>query len=158
MTPYEIPLSPNPQTFAVALAGKTYQLTFSWNTVLLCWLLDIATEDRTPIVSGIPVVTGLDLLTQYAYLGIGGSLVVQTDGSASLVTRTDGNSLGAPVVGPGDWFIIGTSIIGGTAAIWGPAIAPTTTGPLLSANTTPNDVPDFANFGVAGRVYFVVTT
>ena len=40
------------------------------------WILDIADGNNTPIVSGIPLVTGADLLAQYAYLGIGGSLYV----------------------------------------------------------------------------------
>jgi hypothetical protein len=157
MPVYEIPLSSEPQTFAIELAGVSYQLTFTWNETLLCWLLDVATATRVPIISGIPVVTGLDLLAQYTYLGFGGALVVQTDGGATIRTEIDGNST-TPIVGPGDWFIVGSSIIGGTAAIWGPGgVVVTAEGSLLASNTFPNDVPDFANLGTSGRVYFVVT-
>jgi len=48
---------------------------------LQAWVLDIADVSSDPIVQGIPLVTGCDLLAQYAYLGIPGQLVVQTDGS-----------------------------------------------------------------------------
>lgn len=43
------------------------------------WLLDIAEPDRAaPILMGIPLVTGCDLLAPYGYLGIGGGLVVDS--------------------------------------------------------------------------------
>jgi hypothetical protein len=157
MQAYEIPLSPSPQTFAIALGATTYQLTIVWNVPLACWILDIATEDGTPLVTGIPVVTGLDLLTQYEYLGFTGSLVVQTDGASSIVALIDGNS-SVPVVGPGAWFIIGSSVIGGGDAIWGPTLGVTvTSGDGIAANIFPNDVPDFESLGVTGRLYFVVS-
>lgn len=157
MTAYEIPLSPNPQTFAIELGSTTYQMTVVWNPVLACWVLDIASEDNAPVVSGIPLVTGLDLLAQYEYLGFGGSLVVQTDGGSASVVLIDGNST-VPVVGPGSWFIIGISVIGGGDAIWGPTLSPTTQSNVgdMAANIFPNDVPTFESLGVAGRIYFVV--
>lgn len=158
MTPYEIPLSSEPQTFAIALAEKTYQLTFTWNPSTASWVLDIADEQRLPIISGIPVITGLDLLAQYGYLGLGGSIVVQTDGSGSLVPQIDGNST-VPVVGPGAWFIIGSSVLGGGNAIWGPTdTGDTSAGSTLRANIFPNDVPTFDNLGTSGRMYFVVAS
>jgi hypothetical protein len=79
MTPYEIPLSPEAQKFSIALAGVTYQLTLRWNTVAGGWVLDIANISNEPVVSGIAVVTGCDLLGQYGYLNFGGQLVAQTD-------------------------------------------------------------------------------
>jgi len=79
MTPYEIPLSAAPQSFLIALSGTTYALTVKWNGVNAAWTLDIASADGTPIVSGIPLVTGVDLLEPFQYLGIGGSLLVQSD-------------------------------------------------------------------------------
>ena len=80
-TPYEIPLSPNPQRFSVDLAGVTYNLTFTWNTILNCWMIAIADSNNIPIVSSIPVVTGADLLAPYPYLNFGGKLVATTDGN-----------------------------------------------------------------------------
>lgn len=85
MTPYEIPLSPEPQTLSISLAGKTYFLSLAFNRAGSYWVLDMADEDRVPLLTGVPLVTGLDLLEQYSYLGIGGSLIVQTDFDADAV-------------------------------------------------------------------------
>lgn len=75
---YEIPLNGQPQRLQITLSNVTYQLTVQWRNS--CgWVLDIATLTGTPIIQGIPLVTGCDLLAQYKYLGIGGSLVVSTD-------------------------------------------------------------------------------
>ena len=79
---FEIPLQPAAQTFRVSLAGVTYTMTIVWrNDALAGWVLDIADAQAVPIVQGIPLVTGADLLAQYAYLGIAGKLIVQSDGS-----------------------------------------------------------------------------
>ncbi|UNA00781.1 hypothetical protein ZHS_25 [Edwardsiella phage vB_EpM_ZHS] len=85
MKAYEIPLSPEPQLFNIQLAGVTYYLTLRWNGEAEAWRLDIAAQDRTPLLNGLLVVTGLDLLGQYAYLGFGGMLIVQTDADPDAV-------------------------------------------------------------------------
>jgi hypothetical protein len=78
-TAYTIPVSPGtPQTFQLALAGVTYTLTLTWNWRNQAWNLDIADVLGNDLVTGIPVVTGCDLLGQFAYLGFGGTLVAQT--------------------------------------------------------------------------------
>ena len=59
---------------------------------MVAWFLDLADANNNAVLTGIPLVTGLDLLAQYAYLGIGGMLVVQSDNDLSLVP--DFNSLG----------------------------------------------------------------
>jgi len=83
----EVPLSPQPQTFQIQLGQVTYNLTLAWNddTAGQCWVLDIADVNGSAIVSGIPLVTGSDLLSQYAYIGFSGALVVLTDGDATAV-------------------------------------------------------------------------
>lgn len=86
-TVYEIPLSPEAQTFAITLAGKQYRLTLRWNAVAECWVLDIRDVSGAPVLLGIPVVTGLDLLMQYAFMGFGGMLVAQTDHDADAVPQ-----------------------------------------------------------------------
>ncbi len=78
-TPYKIPLSAEPQLFTIQLGATTYWLTFYWSVTAACWMLDIADADKVPMIEGIPVVTGLDLLMQYRYLGFAGKLIVQTD-------------------------------------------------------------------------------
>lgn len=88
-TAYEIPLSAEPQTFNIALAGTTYGFTIRWNVPNASWIIDIADASGNPIVSGIPMVTGSDLLEQYSYLGFGYQLVCQTDNDPNAVPTFD---------------------------------------------------------------------
>lgn len=78
-TPYEIPLSPQAQKFQIALAGVTYTLTLWWSTISQSWNVSIADANQQPIVDSIPIVTGVDLLSPFAYLNFGGQLFAQTD-------------------------------------------------------------------------------
>lgn len=78
--PYEVPLTPVAQKFRIALGGTTYVLTVQWNNAPTGgWVLDIADDSEVLIIGGIPLVTGADLLAQYAYKGFTGKLLVQTD-------------------------------------------------------------------------------
>lgn len=89
-TPYEIPLSPDPQTFRIQLAGVDYSVTVVWNAQALCWVMDLSLAGGgDALIQGCPLVTGLDLLAQYRHLGIGGSLVVQTDYDSDAVPTLD---------------------------------------------------------------------
>lgn len=97
MSVYEIPLSPEPQTFFIDLAGTTYRLTFKWCEVMAAWVLDIATAAEVPFIMGIPVVPGVDLLKQYAYKGITGSLFVQTLDDSNAMPTFDNLGAGALV-------------------------------------------------------------
>lgn len=91
MAAYEIPLTAESQRFSIQLAGVVYQMTVQWrNNAQGGWVLDIADATGTPIISGMALVTGTDLLGQYAYLGIGGSLyVVNSSGGDDAPTFTD---------------------------------------------------------------------
>lgn len=129
MKAYEIPLTPEAQIFTIALAGRSYQLKLVWNILTACWILDISTPAGAPIVQGIPIVTGLDLLAQYGYLLFGGGLMAQTDGSTNIEVQFDGFATPGAGADPG---------------------------PQMQANIFPNDVPTFTNLGIAGRLYFVV--
>ncbi|WCM21355.1 hypothetical protein NDK50_07880 [Paraburkholderia bryophila] len=84
-TVYEIPLSAQPQTFAIAIAGTTYQLTITWNVVNASWIIDIADVSGNDILTGIPMVTGGDLLEQFGYLNFGFQLFCQTDNAPDVV-------------------------------------------------------------------------
>src|SRR5580700_1111607 len=76
---FQVPLQAAPQTFPVTLAGIQYTLTLQFrNTVEGGWILDIGVSNNNPIVQGIPLVTGADLLAQYSHLGFKGALWVQT--------------------------------------------------------------------------------
>ena len=76
----EIPLIAASQSLGISLNGTLYNLRLAWNVMAQSWTLDLADVNNTPILQGIPLVTGADLLEQYAYAGIGGSLYVQSDG------------------------------------------------------------------------------
>jgi len=68
-----------PQRLTVTLGQVEYQLTLRYlNVDEGGWILDIADAIGKPIVLGIPVVTGADLLAQYKHLGFAGRLWVQT--------------------------------------------------------------------------------
>lgn len=81
MSIFTIPLSPQPQKFAIELGGTTYNLRFYWSAAPNGggWHMNINDNLDDPIVQGIPLVVGADLLAQYAYLGFPGALFVNTD-------------------------------------------------------------------------------
>lgn len=84
MTTYEIPLSPQPQTFGITIAGTPYRMRFLYHNVDQGgWAMDLMDAASNPIVCGISLVTGADLLAQYEYLGVGASIYVQSDGDPS---------------------------------------------------------------------------
>lgn len=87
---FEIPLTAAPQTFNVSLVGVQYQFTLQWRDATNGgWVLDIADASSNPIVSGIPLVTGVNLLAQYAYLRLNFELWVQTDAADAPPTYTN---------------------------------------------------------------------
>ena len=76
---FEIPLSAKPQTFKITLGSVEYRLTLGYQkTDEGGWVLDIADANNNPIVIGIPLVTGINLLGQYKHLGFAGRMWVQT--------------------------------------------------------------------------------
>lgn len=88
---YKIPLSPNPQRFVITLGGIDYQLKLVYRNVSEGgWVLDIADARGTPIVNGVPLTTGADLLHQYKHLGFGGRLWVQGAIDPDAVPTFDG--------------------------------------------------------------------
>lgn len=76
---YAIPLKAEPQSFGITLAGKEYRLTVRWfDAPEAGWTLDIEEPDKAaPIIMGIPLVTGCDLLEQHSHLEFGGELWVE---------------------------------------------------------------------------------
>ena len=81
-TPYEIPLLPQAQQFNIVLGGTEYTLNVYWNNQNSTWVIDLLDSTGiTEILTGIPLVTGTDLFSQYAYLNLGGQLIAQTDGN-----------------------------------------------------------------------------
>lgn len=88
---YEIPLKSIPQQLRISILGTVYILTVQWCSPAQTWLLDIQIAGSLAyVLRAIPLVTGADLLAQYRYLGIGCSLIVQTD-HATLTQPTFSN-------------------------------------------------------------------
>lgn len=82
VTNYLIPLVNSPQEFGINLAGVNYTMTNKWNPSQDAgWVLDLSDANGNAIAQNIPLITGADLLDGLQYLGIGGSLFVQTTGS-----------------------------------------------------------------------------
>lgn len=83
MADYKLPITNTPQQFEIVLADKTYLLTCKWNAADEAgWQLDFSDATTNEIiVQGIPLVTGVDLLSGLGYLGFQGSLFVYTDGN-----------------------------------------------------------------------------
>lgn len=80
MKAYEIPLTPGRnQTVSVVLLNATYRLTLQWREAAQTWFLDIADDAGNPLVQGLALVLGSNLLHQHQHLGIGGGLVVIFD-------------------------------------------------------------------------------
>ena len=91
---YVIPLTPEPQRFSIVLAGRELLLAVRWmDAPEGGWLLDMADAEGVPLVSGIPLVAGCDLLEPYAYLGLGGALLLSGDEPPSPVTLGRGVDL-----------------------------------------------------------------
>lgn len=89
MTPYEIPLSPTPQKLTIDLAGVTRKLRVYWCKYSDCWCFDLLDGDGTERILGAPIVTGIDLLGQYAHLELGGHLIAQSCEDASMPPMLD---------------------------------------------------------------------
>lgn len=77
MNAQEIPLSPDNQQFSVSVADAQYVMRINWRDP--CWYLDLLSADEAPVALALPLITGADLLAQYAYLNLGFSLVVICD-------------------------------------------------------------------------------
>ncbi len=61
----------------------------TWCNPAQCWIFDMLNDDGTPILTGIPLVTGSDLLEQFAYLKLGAQLFAQTDNDPQAVPTFD---------------------------------------------------------------------
>lgn len=84
----EIPLTPDNQQFNIVIKNNTWQMKIIWRET--CWVMDLMDSRNQPLICGIPLVTGANLLAQYAALKFGFALIVLCDDPAqSLPTKTD---------------------------------------------------------------------
>lgn len=74
MNVYEIPLNNTNQKFKINLGGKSYKLRTIYR--LDTWYLDVMDPDETPLVCGLPLVMGDNLLNQHQHIIRGGLYVL----------------------------------------------------------------------------------
>lgn len=51
--------------FRIDLDGVTYTLAFRFNFRMTRWIMDLKTENNIPVIMGIPVLIGTDILERY---------------------------------------------------------------------------------------------
>jgi hypothetical protein len=68
----EIPtMNGRPFSEIISWNGVDYLLVFKWNIPTQCWMLDILDSvSNTPILMGLALVTGCDILEQFGYLEV----------------------------------------------------------------------------------------
>ena len=76
MNVVEIPVTPQPQRFRVALSNIIYTWRIYWLVPAQCWVLDIFDIEEKPLIEGIPLITGVDLLAQHQHIIKGGLFVI----------------------------------------------------------------------------------
>lgn len=85
----ETPLSADNQEFRIALGNNTFTLRVTWRDVA-GWIMDVMDGAGQPVLLGVPLVPGVNLLEQYPELGINGALVVMADnGAPEYPTKTN---------------------------------------------------------------------
>lgn len=90
-TTYEFPLRPEAQQMTIQLGEVEYVVRFGW-----CdapdggWFIDMTALDGAPLIRGLPLTAGENVLQQFDHFGIPGEIRVQTDND-ELVEPTYGN-------------------------------------------------------------------
>lgn len=84
-----MPFNSSPQRFSIFLNGTEYVVSNRWNAMSVSWIMDISDVNDVPILTGVPLVCGADLLSQYAYLAIGGAMVAQTNNAPNQPPAVD---------------------------------------------------------------------
>jgi hypothetical protein len=95
---YILPFTSQPgQSFNTTgtIDGKTLtlQLTADYNEMALYWVLTVSDRLGNLLLSSIPLITGANVLGQYAYLAIGSMFVINASGVA--MDSPDAENLGS---------------------------------------------------------------
>lgn len=103
----EIPLSGTPQAFNIALPQSNtqplqvvqYRMVLQYRAAPLGgWVMDLYDGLGNPLLCGTPLVTGADLLAQFAYLGLGGGIGIYSDGVPDAVPSFDNLGSGSHMI------------------------------------------------------------
>jgi hypothetical protein len=73
-----IPLQPTPQQFSITLNGVDYNVRTFWCKPANCWVMNIADANNNPLIFGLPLITGENLLGQFQDI-IPGELIVASN-------------------------------------------------------------------------------
>lgn len=80
---YEIPTGPSARTLSTVLAGQTYSLRLAYAEAPEGgWFIDIADDAGKPLIAGLMLTSGPDLLQPYPNLGIKAKLYLVPDAGA----------------------------------------------------------------------------
>lgn len=74
----EIPLSSQNQQFSIRLGGRNYRIRLI-HRQFCGWVADMMDQAGTEIFTGVPLVSGTDILEPYRYMGFNGSLIFVCD-------------------------------------------------------------------------------
>lgn len=93
-----IPLTTDPNdtfTSTIPINGENKKFYFflRYNEEAGYWVMDLSDENKEPVVSSIPLISGINILGQYEYLKIGKAYIVKTD-SSLLADKPDVTNLG----------------------------------------------------------------
>jgi len=86
---YTIPLTNDPNNtlkFAITIGTTSYTLSLflAYNTVAGYWTMTISdAKTSTVLLSSIPLLTGCNLLKQYAYMELGEAYIVNIDNNSN---------------------------------------------------------------------------
>lgn len=85
-------LAGQPQFVTVPISGLDYRLGFAWiDAPQGGWVLSIERDaDGAALLSGVPLITGADILAPHRHLGIGAEFYLTTTGDADAVATFDG--------------------------------------------------------------------
>lgn len=85
---FSIPALPTPQSFGISLGGLDLNMNLAFKGAA-GWVMDVANNVGDTLLSGVPLVTGGNLLEQFEHLGIPGGLWVQTKNAPDAVPTFD---------------------------------------------------------------------
>ncbi len=89
-TTNEIPLHNYPESFYITLDQVDYGMSTYWCNKLNCWIVNITTAEGVDVLTGVPLIPGVDLLAQYPDLGFKGQLTAQVDHDSAAVPSLSG--------------------------------------------------------------------
>ena len=96
MTYTELPLQPQNQSLSATIGDTIFKIKVIWRDG--CWYLDLSDSSDSLIAGSIPLVTGANLLAQYAHLSLGFSLFVICDADGQDYPTEDDLGIGSHLI------------------------------------------------------------